>query len=249
MSYQPPIFRGGRLSASPGQIVLIAVLVLLALMIYRGSANPSDIFRAARDLAFLFPALIMSLSFHELAHAWVAYLLGDDTAKRQGRLTLDPRAHLDPMGTMMLIITMIIGIGIGWARPVPVNPWRLKAGPRVGMALVGIAGPISNLLIAFVAIQIFKATFNLPISDDVVTLLQTLAFLNVALAVFNMIPIPPLDGFRVLLGILPGRIGNSFAALEPFGPMLLLLLVFMGQGLIGGVIRAVGVPILRAMAA
>lgn len=249
MSYQPPIFRGRRLTASPGQIVLIGILVLLALMVFGRSANPADLARAARNLAFLLPALILSLSFHELAHAWIAYLLGDDTAKRQGRLTLDPRAHLDPMGTMLLVITLIIGIGIGWARPVPVNPWRLKTGPRVGMALVGIAGPLSNLLIAFVAIQIFKATIGAPIPNDVVGLLQTLAFLNIALAVFNMIPIPPLDGFRVLMGILPGPMANSLAALEPYGPMLLLLLVFMGQGLIGGIIRAVGVPILRAMAA
>src|SRR5262249_40064365 len=107
---------------SPGQILIVVVIVVAVLIMYSGNPAPSGLLLAARDLAFIFAALIFSLSVHELAHAWVAYLLGDTTAKSQGRLTLDPRAHLDPMGTLMLILTVIVGFGIGWARPVPVNP-------------------------------------------------------------------------------------------------------------------------------
>jgi Zn-dependent protease len=234
---------------SPGQILIVLVLVVAVLIMYRGSADPSGLARAARDLAFLFPALILSLSVHELAHAWVAYLLGDTTAKSQGRLTLDPRAHLDPMGTLMLILTVIIGFGIGWARPVPVNPWRLRIGPRFGMAVVGIAGPVANVLIAFVAIQLFHALGRSGLPVDVVDLLARLAVLNVFLAVFNMIPIPPLDGYRVLLGILPGPVANTFAQIEPYGPMILLLVVFMGQGLVRLVVFGLSRPILTIIGA
>ena len=235
---------GGR---SPGSIILIVVIVLIALIAYGGGESPGAIFTAARDLAFLFPALIISLSVHELAHAWVAYSLGDDTAKHQGRLTLDPRAHLDPLGTFMLILTVIIGFGIGWAKPVPVNPWRLKIGPRFGMAVVSIAGPLSNIAIAFLAVQAAQALQLPEIPRDVVGLLVTLAGLNIGLAVFNMLPLPPLDGYRVLLGLLPGPAADSFSRIEPYGPMILLFVVFMGGGFVGGIIRAVSTPLMRAM--
>jgi Zn-dependent protease len=236
--------RGG---FGPGQIILVLVLVLAGVMIYGRSANPTALWGAARELAILFPLLILSLALHEFAHAWVAYLLGDTTARNQGRLTLDPRAHLDPLGTLMLVLTLLIGIGIGWAKPVPVNPWRLRIGPRLGMAVVGIAGPVTNVLIAFVAILLRSQISSVGNPLDINNILATLAVLNVGLAVFNMIPLPPLDGYRVLLGILPGPMANSFAQIEPYGPMLLLLLVFMGQGLIGAIMRAVGSPLLQAM--
>jgi Zn-dependent protease len=197
-------------------------------------------------LAILLPLLILSLTFHEYAHAASAKALGDDTAERQGRLTINPIAHLDPLGTVLLIITIMIGFGIGWAKPVPVNPWRLKAGPRAGMGLVAIAGPVMNLLIAFIAIQVFK---YLPreSGEIVFEILRRLAIINVTLAVFNMIPIPPLDGFRVLIGILPDRAAASFAQLEQYGPMLLMLLVFLGQGILSSVIGIFSGPIIRAM--
>jgi Zn-dependent protease len=236
--------RGG---FGPGQIILVLVLVLAGVMVYGRSASPSALAEAARELAILFPALILSLALHEFAHAWVAYLLGDMTARNQGRLTLDPRAHLDPMGTTMLVITLLIGIGIGWAKPVPVNPWRLSIGPRLGMAVVGLAGPVTNVLIAFVAILLRAQVVGFGNPMNLGEVLATLAVLNVGLAVFNMIPLPPLDGYRVLLGILPGPMATSLAQIEPYGPMLLLLLVFMGQGLIGAIMRAVGSPILQAM--
>jgi Zn-dependent protease len=239
------MMRGGRFT--PGQIILVVILALAAVMIYRRTADPAELFAGARELLILFPALILSLSLHELAHAWVAYLLGDTTAKNQGRLTLDPRAHLDPMGTVMLVLTLLIGIGIGWAKPVPVNPMRLKIGPRLGMAVVALAGPLTNILIAFVAILLRGPAAAIGNPIELVAILGTLAVLNVGLAVFNMIPLPPLDGYRVLLGILPGPLANSFAQIEPYGPMLLLLLVFMGQGVIGSIMRLVGSPILQAL--
>jgi Zn-dependent protease len=239
--------RRGPDGKSPGSIILIVVIVLIALIVYGGGGSLGAIFRAARDLAFLFPALVLSLSVHELAHAWVANSLGDDTAKHQGRLTLDPRAHLDPLGTFMLIITVIIGFGIGWAKPVPVNPWRLRIGPRLGMAVVSIAGPISNLVIALAAVQLAQAIQVPEIPPDVVELLAKLAWLNIGLAVFNMLPLPPLDGYRVLLGLLPGPAADSFARIEPYGPMILLFVVFMGGGFVGRIIGAIAVPLMTAM--
>jgi Zn-dependent protease len=193
--------------------------------------------------------LIISLSFHEFAHAWIATKLGDDTAWRQGRLTLDPRAHLDPLGTFMLILTVILGFGIGWAKPVPVNPWRLRIGPRAGMAVVAVAGPIANLLIAFVALQVVRPLGGAGVPEDLLDLLVALASLNVVLAVFNMLPIPPLDGYRVLLGLLPAPAANSFASIEPYGPMILLLVIFMGRGLLAGIINLVGGPLLSVLSA
>jgi Zn-dependent protease len=245
--YLPPILRRGPGGGSPGSLILIAVIVLIALIAYGGEGSPGAIFTAARDLAFLFPALILSLSVHELAHAWVANSLGDDTARLQGRLTLDPRSHLDPLGTFMLILTVIIGFGIGWAKPVPVNPWKLKIGPRIGMAVVSIAGPISNIVIAFAAVQAAQALQLPEIPRDVVGLLVTLAGLNIGLAVFNMLPLPPLDGYRVLLGLLPGPAADSFSRIEPYGPMILLFVVFMGGGFIGRIIGAVARPLMAAM--
>lgn len=224
------------------------ILGLLFLIIFSGTGDPGRLLASAQVLAVLLPLLILSLTFHEFAHAFVAKSLGDDTAQRQGRLTLSPIAHLDPLGTVLLIITIMIGFGIGWAKPVPVNPWRLRAGPRVGMGLVAIAGPVMNLLIAFVAIQVFKYVPR-DSSEAVIEILRRLAIINVTLAIFNMIPIPPLDGFRVLLGVLPDRAATSFARLEQYGPMLLMLLVFMGQGLLASVIGLFSGPIIRAMLA
>ncbi|HEY3079399.1 MAG TPA: site-2 protease family protein, partial [Chloroflexota bacterium] len=209
--------------------------------------NPAGLFRAAWSLAFLLPALIISLSFHELAHAWTASKLGDDTAARQGRLTIDPRAHLDPLGTFMLILTVILGFGIGWAKPVPVNPWKLRIGPRAGMAVVAIAGPIANLLIAFVALQLLRPLDGAGTPNEFLSMIGKLASLNIVLAVFNMLPIPPLDGYRVLLGVLPGPAANSFASIEPYGPMILLMVIFIGRGLLFGIINLVGGPLLHAL--
>ncbi|TAK26183.1 MAG: site-2 protease family protein [Chloroflexota bacterium] len=247
MRYLPPILRGSRFGGSPGQIVILAVIVLVALLMFGGDPSPEGLARSARDLAVLLVAFVASLTLHEYAHASVATLLGDDTARRMGRLTLDPRAHLDPLGTFMMVMTLILGFGLGWARPVPVNAWRLRPGPRVGMAIVAIAGPLMNLVLAFAAIRLSLGLVATGADPVVKGVLNYFALINVVLAIFNMLPIPPLDGFRVLVGILPEAPARSVAAIEPYGPMILLLVIFMGSGLVGGIIRGVGYPLMRAM--
>jgi len=146
------------------------------------------------------PFMVLALTFHEFAHAWMAYRLGDPTAKYSGRLTLNPLVHIDWFGLMALIL-----VGFGWAKPVPVDPSRFR-NPPMHMAIVAAAGPISNLLLALFGvivyrISVFVAPWALPAVD-------TFIWLNVILAVFNMIPLPPLDGWRVLQGFNPSLYWN-----------------------------------------
>lgn len=173
-------------------------------------------------------ALLVAITVHEFSHAWVAYRLGDPTAKSLGRLSLNPLVHLDPLGTIMMIFTALAGFGIGWGKPVPVNPYNLRAGARVGMAQVSLAGPMANLITALVLALPFRlglVGFRTP--GPWAGLLLTIIIVNVALAVFNLIPISPLDGFKVLLGLLPARTAYALAPMEQYGPPLLLLLIFM----------------------
>jgi len=198
-------------------------------------------------IIYMAVALLISLSVHEASHALVADQLGDPTARRMGRLTLNPIAHLDPMGAFVLIISSLAGFGIGWGKPVPVNPNYLRRGPLatlangplVGMAIVALAGPVSNLLLAILGTQILR-TDVLP-----GRFMGTFIFVNVLLAVFNLIPIPPLDGYRVLLGLLPTKPAYSLARLEPYGPGVLILLVFLAPGVLSTILDAASTPILR----
>lgn len=168
-------------------------------------------------------ALLLGFSVHEAAHAWVAYRLGDDTAARQGRLTLNPLAHLDPLGAIMALVAMI-----GWARPVPVNPWRLRYGPRVGGALVAAAGPFSNLLMA----ALVAIPWRLGLFDGAPKLVLTVAWtfvaLNVALFLFNLIPLAPLDGISVLSGAVGRETAARLTPLYTYGPQILLVLILIG---------------------
>ncbi len=180
-------------------------------------------------VAFLF-ALVIGITIHEFSHAWVADALGDPTARYQGRLTLNPVAHFDPLGAMMILYSIVTGWGFGWGKPVPVDPRYLRYGPRVGMALTAVAGPASNLLIAAVVATPFRLGVVLPGLLGQLTL--TIVFVNVGLALFNMLPIPPLDGFSVLTGMLSTiRAKWAYDAvtqldrLRTFGPMLFLLLI------------------------
>lgn len=157
-------------------------------------------------------ALVIAISIHELSHGLAASWLGDDTAKRQGRLTLNPLAHLDPIGTILLFL-----VGFGWGKPVPVNPFNLRLGTRRGMAIVGVAGPLSNLITA----AIFAVSLRF-INGMATEVLLLIVLFNIVLAVFNLIPIPPLDGFRVALGILPRQVSLSFTKVELYGPMVLI---------------------------
>lgn len=168
------------------------------------------------------PLLIVSLVLHELAHGWVAYLLGDPTAKAHGRLTLNPIKHLDTWGTLMLAITFLGSGGrffFGWAKPVPVDPRYFMDGQR-GMAWVGAAGPATNIVIALVAAGVMWTTFD-------TSLFLTKAFyllfvLNVILATLNLIPIPPLDGSRILGGFLPRETYKRWAGLDRYGNFIFL---------------------------
>jgi len=181
-------------------------------------------------------ALIIAISVHEFSHALSAYRLGDNTAKNQGRLTLNPKAHLDPMGTIMIVFA-----GFGWGRPTPVSPWNLRIGEKAGMAVVSVAGPISNVIVALITGIIFQVYMNSGTdSIQVARILLTVIQLNLVLAIFNLLPIAPLDGFKIVLGLLPRDAALSFAKTERYGMMILVLIimgdVFLNLGILGRVI-------------
>ena len=170
-------------------------------------------------LLLLVPVLIFALCFHEFAHAWVAYKLGDPTAKQSGRLTLNPLAHLDPMGSLMILI-----IGFGYAKPVPVDARYLK-NPRTDMMKIAFAGPAANLLLAFVGGTIIRAHV---VGGSLILMLYLFTQINIMLAVFNMIPIPPLDGSQIFSGLMVRKNPNLVMKLQMYGPQILFGLILIG---------------------
>ncbi|MCL5265087.1 MAG: site-2 protease family protein [Chloroflexi bacterium] len=190
------------------------------------------------ELAIGFAILTASIGIHEASHAFMAYRLGDNTAKYLGRLTLNPIAHMDPLGSIMILMTMVNGFGIGWGKPTPVNPYNLRNGPKTGMAMVSLAGPLSNLtLAAFLALPFrlhllsdpaLYSVMHSAIGQWLPDILGLAVMWNIGLAAFNIIPLPPLDGFKILQGILPNRQAYALSALENYGPALLLLVIFVG---------------------
>jgi len=165
--------------------------------------------------------LLYSIIFHELAHGWVAYLMGDPTAKSLGRLSLNPLKHLDIMGTIMLFV-----FGFGWAKPVPVNFGRLHD-RRKGMILVSAAGIITNMLIAFIALFLNRL-LSLSPSSTPGELLYYLAQINIMLAAFNLIPLPPLDGSKILMGFASSGVQNFFFRFERYGFFIIIALLYFG---------------------
>jgi Zn-dependent protease len=182
------------------------------------------------------PLLLVSVSVHEFAHGWVAYLLGDTTAKDSGRLTLNPFAHVDRMGMVVvpILLALTIGIPFGWAKPVPVNAMNLR-NPKRDMIWVALAGPVSNIILAFLGVMIIKA--GLFSGESLLSIaLMFFVIMNLSLACLNVLPIPPLDGSRVLSALLPRRQAITYARLEPYGFLIVLALLYFG--FVGTWIRA-----------
>jgi len=181
--------------------------------------------------------LLYSVVIHEVAHGWVAYRMGDPTAKWMGRLSLNPLKHLDPIGTLMLFLA-----GFGWAKPVPVNLNNIP-NRRKGLILVSSAGIIANILIAFVALLLHRL-LGLPSYGMIAVIVYTLAHINITLAALNLIPIPPLDGSKILMGFAPAETRYFLARIEPYGFFILIGLLFLGLlnpfiGFFRGIIIAV----------
>lgn len=166
-------------------------------------------------------AVLLAITFHETAHGFVAYKLGDPTAKNQGRLTLNPLAHLDPVGALMMFIA-----GFGWAKPVPVNPFFFNGDRTKGMMLVSVAGPVTNLLLSFVAYFIYAAGGGFVTVPFLNVFLTQMIVLNIYLAIFNLIPVPPLDGSKILAGFLPRAAAYKYlTTVEQYGFIILLVLI------------------------
>ncbi len=200
-------------------------------------------------------AIIVVISFpvHEFAHAWMAYRLGDSTARYLGRLTLNPIVHFDPLGGLMLLASSYAGVGIGWAKPTPVNFANLRNG-RTGEAMVAAAGPLSNLALALaggVAFRLLRGVASSPGQFDALNILLIFVEINISLFIFNLIPVPPLDGTRVLLAALPPRRAFELGPLlNQYGPLVLLVLIFIPlianiEGPLQFIFNTVGMPILR----
>jgi len=193
------------------------------------------------------PHMLLALSMHEASHAGAAYLRGDDTAVMMGRLTLNPLKHLDPLGVLAFLV-----IHFGWAKPVPFNPLRLK-NPRRDAMLIGLAGPASNLALGVVLLAAIRTIYLFgPVDDEmmssVVAFLFVGAQLNIGLSFFNLIPIPPLDGSHIILGIVPESVANAIEPMFRYGGIALLFLVFgsrfLGFSLLGSL---VGTPMAWVM--
>lgn len=195
-----------------------------------------------RRLLISAPAILVAITFHEVAHGFVANKLGDPTAKFVGRLTLNPLVHIDPFGTIILPLMMhFLTNGqfvFGYAKPVPINPSNFQ-NPRQGMALSAVAGPVMNIALAIISAVILKllivplstvmpAGVNETVLKPLFLMATASVVINVVLAAFNMIPIPPLDGGRVLTGLLPQKQAMSFSRIEPFGFIIVLVLIYTG---------------------
>lgn len=193
------------------------------------------------DRLMYFVPLVLSLSVHEFAHAWSAYRLGDDTAARMGRLTLNPIVHADLVGTVLF---PLMGVPFGWAKPVPVNPARFRRDVRMGtgMAITASAGPASNLVLAVlsgVALGVLLRYDPEGRGGGLGQLMNRAIILNVALAIFNVLPIPPLDGSRIVDGFLPYRLRPQWEAVQRLAPFLLVGVFLFAWRIIGAPVMAV----------
>ena len=183
--------------------------------------------RNITEIAVRVIVILMAISIHEAAHGFAAYKLGDYTAKSMGRISLNPMHHLDPVGALCMLV-----FGFGWAKPVMVNPYNMK-NPKRDMAIVSAAGPVSNFIAAFLSVAAFKllVVLNLPdiyIVRLLLTVFSASALLNIGLGVFNLIPIPPLDGSKIFLPLLPSKLYYDIMRYERFGWIVLMAALWLG---------------------
>jgi len=216
----------------------LALLYLIGVIV-RGGVGSALAWAAQFVLGMA--GVVLAITVHECAHAWSANYLGDPTARLAGRVTLNPLAHLDPLGSLMIVMTTLTGVGIGWGKPTPVRPYRLKYGARLGNGLVALSGPLSNIAVAVVLGLALRITPCWPWASLFsrywpCVVLRTIVLTNLYIAVFNLLPIPPLDGHSVLLALLSlvrsnwaWRVSEFLVRLEAQGPFLLLGLIILTQ--------------------
>lgn len=195
------------------------------------AASSGDIRWALISVLISVPVILFALTFHEFSHGYVAYKMGDPTARNLGRLTLNPIKHLDPIGTLCMLFA-----GFGWAKPIPVNARNFKK-PRNGMAFTALAGPLSNIILSFAGLLLYRLFLFIPIPNTEFAfyiwysfsiLLYTFHYLNLSLAIFNLIPIPPLDGSRILFVLLPDKYYFGFMKYERIVMIAIMALLFTG---------------------
>jgi Zn-dependent protease len=215
--------RGGWKSLTRNQMIVIAVLG--ALLVYWLATSGGGRLTNPAWLMAAAAIVFIALPLHEFAHAATAVALGDDTPKLQGRLTINPLAHIDPMGAVLIFF-----VGFGWAKPVMWNPRNIDIDPKMGSILVAIAGPLTNLALAFVSALILGS--NLVTSGMGIQFLYSFIYINVLLFVFNMIPVPPLDGSHVLFALLPGDTFKLRAQLAQYGMLIIMAIIFFAPSII-----------------
>ncbi|RRD39187.1 site-2 protease family protein [Leptotrichia sp. OH3620_COT-345] len=208
------------------ELKFLIVFVLLSIMLFRGISD----FRFSWDIVISLCIFVISMTLHEVAHGYIAYKFGDDTAKEEGRITLNPLKHLDLAGMLLPILLILTGFPfvIGWAKPVPVNFYKLKP-ERLGLFCVAIAGIVVNLIIAAVSLTVLR--YGIPFfgeNDIIITIFLYMYMINLALAFFNLIPVTPLDGGRIVYSMAGEKVRRFYNQIEKYGMVVVFLIVYSG---------------------